>query len=217
MNLPRNALLSIYKSFFRALLDYGDILYVKPNNETFQSKIERVKKREFWAIIGVIQRTSEEKNYDELCLHSLTRRRWGSKLIFFYKIVNCLLPDYFYSYLHSLRSAVLSKLRPFSSRTITFKNLFFSYCVNEWNNLKACITNVKSLNVSKIFIVSEKEKKSLFWVYDPLSVKLLTSLRLEFDHLNERKFRHGFKDTLNLLCTCGADVKTTEHFLFHFQ
>ena len=165
----------------------------------------------------MIQRTSEEKNYDEICLHSLTRRRWRSKLIFFYKIVNCLLPDYFYSYLHPLRSAVLSKLRPFSSRTIPFKNLFFSYCVKEWNNLKACITNAKSLNVFKIFIVSEKEKKSLFWVYDPLSVKILTSLRLEFDHLNERKFRHGFKDTLNLLCTCGADVETTEHFLLHFQ
>ena len=125
MNLPRNALLSIYKSFFRPHLDYGNILYDKPNNENFQSKIERVQYREFWAITGVIQRTSKEKNYDELGLHSLTRRRWRSKLIFFYKIVNCLLSDYFYSYLLPLRSAVLSKLRPFSSRTIPFKNIFF--------------------------------------------------------------------------------------------
>ena len=217
MNLPRNGLLSIYKSFFRPHLDYGDILYDKPNNENFQSKIERVQYREFWAITGVIQITSKEKNYDELGLYSLTRRRWGSKLIFFYKIANCLLPDYLYSYLYPLRSAVLSKLRPFSSRTIPFKNHFFSYCVNEWNNLKACITNAKSLNIFKMFIVSEKEKKSLFWVYDPLSVKILTRLRLEFDHLHERKFRHGFKDTLNLLCTCGADVETTEHFLLHCQ
>ena len=53
----------------------------------------------------MIHRTSKEKNYDELDLHSLTRRRWRSK---------------------------------------------------------ACITNAKSLNVFKMFIVSEKEKKSLF-------------------------------------------------------
>ena len=30
--------------------------------------------------------------------------------------------------------------------------------------------------------------------------------------------RHGFADTINPKCTCGADVKTTEHFLLrcHF-
>ena len=33
------------------------------------------------------------KIYDELGVHSLTIRRWRIKLIFFYKIVNGLLPD----------------------------------------------------------------------------------------------------------------------------
>ena len=33
VNLPRNALLAIYKFFIRPHLDYGDILYDKPNNE----------------------------------------------------------------------------------------------------------------------------------------------------------------------------------------
>ena len=32
VTLPRNALLTIYKSFVRPHLDYGDILYDKPNN-----------------------------------------------------------------------------------------------------------------------------------------------------------------------------------------
>ena len=39
VNLPRNALVTIYKSFTRPCLDYGDILYDKPNNEIFQNKI----------------------------------------------------------------------------------------------------------------------------------------------------------------------------------
>ena len=34
-------------------------------------------------------------------------------------------------------------------------------------------------------------------ICDSLGVKLLTRLRFEFSHLNEHKFRHGFKDTLN--------------------
>ena len=54
-------------------------------------------------------------------------------------------------------------------------------------------------------------------ICDSLGVKLLTRLRFEFSHLNEHKFRHGFKDTLNLLYTCGAEVETTEYFLLHCQ
>ena len=35
INLSRNALLPIYKSFPRSHLDYGDTLYDKPNNDNF--------------------------------------------------------------------------------------------------------------------------------------------------------------------------------------
>ena len=42
INLLRNALLTIYKSFVRPHLDYGDILYDNPNNENFQRKLEKV-------------------------------------------------------------------------------------------------------------------------------------------------------------------------------
>ena len=42
VNLPQNSLLIIYKSSIRPHLDYGDILYEKPNNENFESKIEKV-------------------------------------------------------------------------------------------------------------------------------------------------------------------------------
>ena len=44
-----------------------------------------------------------------------------------------------------------------------------------------------------------------------LIVKLLTRLRLQFSHLNEHKFRHGFGDTRSPMCECGNEVKTTEH------
>ena len=57
----------------------------------------------------------------------------------------------------------------------------------------------------------------LFCIYDPLGVKLLTRLRLQFSHLNEHKFRHGFSDTINPMCACGTETETTEHFLLHCQ
>ena len=60
-------------------------------------------------------------------------------------------------------------------------------------------------------IVTEKKENSLFSVYDPLGVKLLTRLRLQFSHLNEHKFRHG--DIVSPMCPCNAENEDTEHFL----
>ena len=77
----------MYKSFIRPHLDYGDISYNKLNNEKFQNKTEKLQYRASLAISGVIQRTLKEKIYDELGLHSLTKIRWLSKLIFFYKMI----------------------------------------------------------------------------------------------------------------------------------
>ena len=63
-----------------------------------------------------------------------------------------------------------------------------------------------------------KNKKTLFSVYDPLGVKLLTRLRLQFSHLNKHKFRHGFSDTINPMCACRTEIETREHFFLrcHF-
>ena len=57
-SLPRNALLTIYKSFVRPHLDYGDIVYDRPNNESFISKLEQVQYNAALAITGAIKCTS---------------------------------------------------------------------------------------------------------------------------------------------------------------
>ena len=48
---------------------------------------------------------------------------------------------------------------------------------------------------------------------------MFTRLRLSFSHLHEHKFRHGFKDTLNPLCSCSIEAKTTTHYFLrcHFH
>ena len=38
VDLPCNALLTMYKSFIRSYLDYGDILHDTLNNEIFRTK-----------------------------------------------------------------------------------------------------------------------------------------------------------------------------------
>ena len=99
VNLSRNLLLTIYESFTRPYLDNDVIFYDKPTNDNFQNKMEKVQHRACLAITGGIQGTSRERLYDELGLHSLVITRCYNKLVFFYKIVNLLLPDCLYSYL----------------------------------------------------------------------------------------------------------------------
>ena len=41
ISLPRNALLTIYKSFVRPHLDYGVILYDKPKKKKFSEQIRK--------------------------------------------------------------------------------------------------------------------------------------------------------------------------------
>ena len=62
-----------------------------------------------------------------------------------------------------------------------------------------------------------KKENSLFSIYDPLGFKLLTRLRLQFSHLHEHKFRHGFEDTINAMCACGSEVETAEYFLLRYH
>ena len=54
VNILRDALLRIYKSFIRPHLDYGDIIYDKPNNESFKNKIENIQYKTCIAITGAI-------------------------------------------------------------------------------------------------------------------------------------------------------------------
>ena len=44
-------------------------------------------------------------------------------------------------------------------------------------------------------------------------IKHLTRLHLGLSHLRDHKFKHGFLDSLNPICSCSFDIETTCHFL----
>ena len=72
---PRTSLITIYKSFARPHLDYGEILYDQTFNESFHQRIESIQYNAGIVITGVIRDTSSEKLYQELGLESLKSRR----------------------------------------------------------------------------------------------------------------------------------------------
>ena len=58
--LPRPSLLTIFKAFVRPHLDYGDIIYDKPDNESLKDWVEKVQYNAALAITDTIRGTSRE-------------------------------------------------------------------------------------------------------------------------------------------------------------
>ena len=73
-HLPRKSLLSIYKSFIRPHLDYGDLIYDQPHNDTFCRMIASVQCNAALEITGTIKGSSRERLYQELGHESLSDR-----------------------------------------------------------------------------------------------------------------------------------------------
>ena len=63
---PKQALVTIYNAFIRPHVDYDDIVYYKPNNETCINKFEKVQYDAVLAINGEMRGTSREKLFAEI-------------------------------------------------------------------------------------------------------------------------------------------------------
>ena len=133
--LPRNALLTIYKSFVRPHLDYGDIVHDRPNNESFITKLEQGQYNAALAITRAIKCTSRSKLYNELGLESLESRRRLRHLCFLHKIISNGLPAYLYKLLpkksHPHITRNVNDIATYKFRTDAFKFSFFSWTISE--------------------------------------------------------------------------------------
>ena len=208
-SLPRHSLVTIYKSFVRPHLDYGDIIYDQPNNESFTQKIERIQYNAALTITGAIKGTSQNKLYSELGFESLKFRRWFRKLCTFFKIKRTGKPEYLFDIIpktnHLYNTRLSEDVTTFYSRTDVFKYSFFPSTILEWNKLDRRIrqsTTMLSFR-NALLKIGQPTPKPVCNILDPNGLKLLTRLRLGLSHLNEHKFNHNFKECVNPLCSCS--------------
>ena len=219
--LPRKSVITIYKSFVRPHLDYGDIIYDQPNNESFCNLIEKIQYNAALAITGAIKGTSQHKLYNELGIESLKFRRWFRRLCVFYKIKSTQIPKYLYQLIpsesHTYNTRNLENVETYYSRTDLYKYSFFPYTIVEWNKLDINLRNTKSFLIFRISLlkVGKPMQNPIYDMHDPVGIKFLTRLRLGLSHLNEHKFKHNFHDCLNPLCSCSLEVESTTHFFLH--
>ena len=219
-SLPRKSLLTIYKAFLRPLVDYGDIIYDQPQNEYFCEKIESVQYRAALVITGAIQGTSRDKLYHELGLESLKSRRWYKRLSCMFKIMKREAPNYLINLIPRCEQTIRTRnnhIPNYHCRTDCFKYSFFPSTLNEWFKLDNNIRNSESIKIfkSKLLSFIRPVQSSIYSIFDPEGLKLLTRLRLGFTHLNEHKFRHNFQVCLNPLCSCSLEIEVTSHYLLH--
>ena len=59
--IPRHSLVSVYKFFIRSILEYADVIYDQPSNNSFSDKIESIQYNADLAITGAIRGTSRDK------------------------------------------------------------------------------------------------------------------------------------------------------------
>ena len=95
--LLRHSLITIYKTFIRPHLDYGDVIYDHAFNESFHQRLESIQSNAAITITGTIRGTSSEKLLEELGLETLKSRRWFRKLFSFYKILHGKSPSYLFN------------------------------------------------------------------------------------------------------------------------
>ena len=107
--LPRTSLITIFKSFIRPHLDYGDIIYDRACNTSFHQNIESIQYNAALAITGAVRGTSREKLYQELGFESLQQRRWYRKLCCLFKIINNQSPRYLFQLVPSSNTRYFSR------------------------------------------------------------------------------------------------------------
>ena len=72
--LSTPSLLTIYKSFTRPHLDYGDIIYSQAYNAFFQQKVESIQYNAPLVITGATREISNEKLFKELgCFYKILK------------------------------------------------------------------------------------------------------------------------------------------------
>ena len=210
-SLPRKSLVTIYKAFQRPLIDYGDIIYDQPQNESFSEKLEGVQYKAVLAITGAIQGTSRDRIYQELGLESLKSRKWYKRLSCMFKIMNEHAPNYLINLIPKCEKTIRTRsshIPTYHCRTDCFKLSFFPATLSDWFNLDPSIRNSESISSFKTKLLSfiRPVQSNVYNIFDPQGLKLLARLRLGFSHLNEHRFRHNFQDCINPLCSCSLEI-----------
>ena len=193
-----------FKMHVRPHLEYGDIIF-HDRSADLMKLIESVQYQAGLIVAGCWQGTNKTSLYKELGWESLSDRRIFRRLSLYYKILNQEAPQY-------LSEHLLSSPPPNFS-TIRYKNSYFPFCYNAWQDLDPALKESDSLFSFKSNYLKNirPSKSNLFGITDRFGTPLLTRLRVNFSDLRDHRFNHKFNCT-SPFCACSSEIESTEHF-----
>ena len=74
------ALLTIYESFIRPHVDYGDVIHNQYYDDSFHTKLKPYQYKAALVMTGTIKGSSAEKLYQELGIQHFRSRDWFRRL-----------------------------------------------------------------------------------------------------------------------------------------
>jgi hypothetical protein len=217
--LDRKTLFTLYTSFIRPCLEYGNIIW---NNlsETDSDKLESVQRRAMRIITGCITRTSTQLLYEETNLEKLAKRRERSILLFFHKIINNNTPDYLQEmkpdinvnrHGRNLRSSNNFTL-PYC-RINRYQDSFLPTAINLWNQLDEDVRNIFCYNSFKCKLEKDIQPNNPLFNLGNRNINIVMSkLRTNSSDLNGHLFNLNL--TNDSRCKCGYFFEDCFHFFF---
>ena len=141
--LCRSALETIYLSFIRPLIEYGDIIF--DNCSIFEkSELDKIQNEAARIVTGATKLVSIQNLNNETCWESLSSRRLKHKLILFYKMMHGLTPTFLSELIpqrvgaasnYNLRNADNFESIHTTCNTNSYHNSFLPSVIRAWNDL----------------------------------------------------------------------------------
>ena len=216
VRLNRQSLQTIYFSFIRPLLEYGDVIWDNLS-QGLKDELDKLQNEAARIVTGCTKLVAIADLYEETGWETLSERRRKHKLILFYKMMNGLSPNYLNSLVpptvgnssvYNLRSP--NNLRNIPCRTSFYKNSFLPAVISDWNSLTDDMKSAETLTAFKYRLNLGKPVPKQLYFYGDRKIQIIHArLRNRCSSLNHHLYVK--KIVQSPLCTCGS-VESTEHF-----
>ena len=216
--LKRNTLDLLYKTTVRSLIDYALPIYANNLKLTDIARLDRLQYRAGKLVSGALHFSNREKLNIDLGWENFQTRIKFLGLSLFQKIhkyesrplIRKCMPELDYSKKYLTRSK--GGYTPFPYFGVKFKNSFFPYMSDLWNNLDVSTQLLDLTDFKQQLKVELKPKKyKHFSKGSKIGNSLLTRVRLERSELNLHKFSIGQIDSPE--CSCHAKNESSIHYL----
>jgi hypothetical protein len=220
--LDKKSLETIYLSFIRPTIEYGDILFAGTYDSDL-CKLDRLQVDAMRVVTGATEKSNIALLYEDLDWISLEQRRNHHCLALLYKVLNGQAPRYLYDLLpqrpqrqggRNLRSNENELLPVPFTRTETFRSSFVPFCIRLWNKLDKKLRDSPTLDSFKSALKGQKtERNKLYYFGKRLPAIHHARLRIGCSKLNAHL-------CLNLhvvpspQCQCGSPLEDPTHFFF---